>query len=251
MRNFLFGQNASSEVAPPVLEGDWMNDANQAFSYLSNHESEKESWWRSMSMTLTLLKQAQHMIAASKEHIEAQEERIKELEKLATTDALTNLNNRRGFIDAFERELDRVQRGKSQGGLLMMIDLDNFKAINDIHGHQAGDAALKLVAKTLKEKVRTMDVVSRHGGDEFAVLLVNTDRTKILSRTQNMIKALNELSFEYNETVIPVRASIGLKEFSEHTNPESILDAADQSMYANKQQLKKKVLVKQDNKKQK
>ena len=96
-----------------------------------------------------------------------QQARIDELSRLATTDELTGLLNRRGFIQVFERELDRIGREKrsglkrQQGGVVVMIDLDNFKTINDMYGIEASDAALKLVAKTLKMDIRKMDVAAR------------------------------------------------------------------------------------------
>jgi len=235
MENFITQSTIAPKNIPPALSGKWLNDADKAFSYLSNHENEKTSWWRSMSMVLTLLKQAQSMVSASKKHIKIQEERIKELEKLLTTDCLTSIANRRGFTENFNQELDRIQRGQSIGGLIMMIDLDNFKSINDIYGHAAGDKALKLVAKTLHSYVRPMDTVARQGGDEFSVLLVNTTRHNMLERTQNLIKKLNNLSISIDGTQIPIRASVGLKDFDGTLNANNILDHADKNMYAQKQ----------------
>ncbi len=179
----------------PAIEGKWLNDAHEVFSYLQYHEVEKENWWKTMSATLNLLKQSRHMIEQSREHIAIQNQRIQELERLSTTDELTKITNRRGFMENFNRELDRVNRDKSQGGLLIMIDLDNFKMINDSYSHQAGDAALKMVAHTLTNDIRAMDIAGRLGGDEFVLLFVNTARKEALERAQGLIKKLNNLSF--------------------------------------------------------
>ncbi len=222
----------------PAIKGQWLNDAGEVFSYLQRHEVEKDSWWRTMSTTLNLLKQSRHIIEQSEQRIAAQEERILELERLSDTDELTQISNRRGFMRNFERELDRVNRDKSQGGLLIMIDLDNFKMINDTYSHQAGDAALKLVAATLESDVRTMDIAGRLGGDEFVLLFVNTNRKDALERSQKIIQSLNNLSFIWEGTEIPVHASLGLKEYKKGSKIENIFDAADKDMYANKKQRK-------------
>lgn len=215
-------------------KGKWLNDAGEIFSYLERHDVKKDSWWQSMSTTLTLLKDAQRIILQSEKRLKAHAERIEELEKLSNTDELTNIANRRGFMHEFDRELDRVNRDKSQGGLLIMIDLDNFKSINDTHGHDAGDAALKLVAATLDSDIRKMDMVGRLGGDEFVLLFVNTDRKQSSERAQFLIKKLNNLSFIWDGEEIPVRASLGLKEYKKGSKAEHIFSAADDRMYEDK-----------------
>src|SRR5690606_9610578 len=134
-----------------------------------------------------MIRSSNHLLEAANLKIAEQEERIALLEKQVTMDELTGLLNRRGFFDTFDREIDRTNRGHSQGGLLVLIDLDNFKMINDTYGHQAGDAALKLVAKTLVTESRRMDACARLGGDEFIVLLANTDRDSVLTRAQALI----------------------------------------------------------------
>ena len=222
----------------PAIEGRWLNDAGEVFSYLQRHEIEKDGWWRTMSTTLTLLKQASHIIEKSERLIAEQEHRINELKKLSDTDELTGIVNRRGFMRAFKRELDRVGRDRSQGGLLVLIDLDNFKTINDTYSHQAGDAALRLVARTLCHDVRTMDIAGRLGGDEFVLLFVNTTRKDALERAQMIIRKLNNLSFIWDGKEIPVRASLGLKEYRKGSSIENIFSAADRDMYDNKRSMK-------------
>lgn len=228
-------------------QGKWLNEADEVLSYLERHDVQKDSWWKSMGSTLTLLKHAHGIIAQSETRIKEQALRIKRLEKLSNTDELTAILNRRGFMHEFSRELDRVNRDKSQGGLLIMIDLDNFKSINDTYGHDAGDAALKLVAGTLESDIRTMDVSGRLGGDEFVILFVNTDRKQALERAQFLIKKLNNLSFIWQGEEVPVRASLGLKEYKKGSKAEHIFKEADESMYENKRQTRS-ANIRQDNK---
>lgn len=240
--------DSASALGRPATGGKWLNDADTILSYLEGSNTKKESWWKSMGATLNLLKQAHNIIAKSEKRIAAQEERIAELVRLSSTDELTGIMNRRGFTQAFERELDRVNRDKSQGGLLIMIDLDNFKSINDNFGHDAGDAALKVVASTLANDIRVMDVAGRMGGDEFTILFVNTTRKDALERAQFLIKKLNNLSFVWKGEEIPVRASLGLKEYNKGAKAANIFSAADASMYSNKRQTKH-VRIKQNNQK--
>lgn len=254
MLDHFTGQTTNDKGAhKPVMQGKWLNDADEVFSYLERHQkqgnvaAEKDSWWQSMAKTLTLLKNAHHIIKQSETRIAEQTKRIEELQRLSSTDELTGIMNRRGFMQAFARELDRVNRDKSQGGLLIMIDLDNFKSINDTYGHEAGDCALKVMASTLATDIRTMDVAGRLGGDEFTILFVNATRREALERAQFLIKKLNNLSFIWNGREIDVNASLGLKEYGKGSKAAHIFSAADASMFGNKKQLKN-VRIKQDNK---
>ncbi len=195
---------------------------------------ERDGWFRTMSASIALIKCAQLRLDMAEARMAAQEKRISQLEQQVTLDELTGLMNRRGFLDAFIREMDRMKRGHSGGGLLILVDLDNFKMINDTYGHQAGDAALRLVAKTLSANSRTMDACARFGGDEFVLLLANTERDKSLVRAQNLIKQLNSLSLVWYGAELPIRASLGLKDYTVNDNIEDIFGAADDKLYAQK-----------------
>lgn len=96
--------------------------------------------------------------------------------QLSSHDVLTGLANRRSFVQAMERELDRVARS-GDVALLLMVDIDHFKSVNDNHGHLAGDEVLRQVALRLQDCVRPMDTVARYGGEEFAVVLPNCSHT--------------------------------------------------------------------------
>jgi|TARA_R110002060_G_scaffold36845_1_gene47811 diguanylate cyclase (GGDEF)-like protein len=99
----------------------------------------------------------------------------KQLQTHADTDPLTQLYNRRAFLLAFERELNFQRRGASGIATLVLMDLDDFKMVNDTFGHDVGDDVLRGVAKTLRNNIRLTDVIARFGGEEFIVLLPNTD----------------------------------------------------------------------------
>ncbi len=209
-------------------------DADLLFALLDRHDLEKDGWKRSMSATVALLRQAHDMIEKTEHIMARQEKRIAQLESLATTDELTGLKNRRGFFDDLVRELDRCERDLSTGGLLILVDLDNFKAINDTHGHMAGDACLRLVARALDAEIRVMDTAARLGGDEFVLLLSNTTKEKAAARAQNMAWRLNNLALAWHGNVIPIQASLGLESYKKGDRMENIFNAADLSLYASK-----------------
>ncbi len=194
--------------------------------------SELDGWNRKMSATLAHLKNACHLIELAERQIAHQQSRIAALEDMATTDDLTGLKNRRGFLEIFEREIERCNRKTSKGGLLVMIDMDNFKSINDRHGHAAGDNALKLVAKTLTNEIRKTDAAVRLGGDEFILLLTDTTKTEAALRAQNIVWKLNNISMAWYGDVIPVQASVGLRSFGAGDNAGTILHDADGMLYA-------------------
>ncbi len=185
--------------------------------------------------TSTLLKTAYDMLETAERDLRAKDKRIASLENMLTTDELTKLTNRRGFYKAFEGELERTNRGHNQGGILIMIDLDDFKYINDTFGHQAGDKALKIVGDFLNDTIRCMDIASRIGGDEFIILFSNTSISMAMDRARKLGQSLNALTFDWKGTKIRIKASLGLKEYKKGDTIETIVEAADKGMYEQKE----------------
>ena len=195
---------------------------------------------RIFSTTMALLNQTQDELHNVRKENNRLKRELTEQQQLATTDLLTGLKNRRGFDEEFRRELDRTRRKKSTGGVLVMIDLDSFKAINDKWGHQAGDACLKLVGQTLSHDLRDMDCAARLGGDEFILLMCDSNCEAISGRIQQLIARLNNLSLIWNDDEIQIRASVGMKQFLLGDRADDIFAAADESMYALKSNSKQK-----------
>lgn len=187
---------------------------------------------RIATIALDMLREANTALDEAHRQLGTQRTRIEHLEAIATTDELTGIVNRRGFVEAFDRELDRTTRGLTKGGLLLMIDLDNFKLINDTYGHAAGDAALRLVAETLKGTIRRMDLAGRLGGDEFVLLFSNADVMAAVDRAQQLAMRLNSLSLRWKGEKIAVRASIGMRAYAAGDTVDGVLHGADSSMYA-------------------
>ena len=181
-----------------------------------------------------LLKTAYQMLEKADMDLKAKDQRIRSLENIITKDELTGLTNRRGFYEEFTKEIELTNRGLNKGGVIIMIDLDYFKNINDNFGHLAGDEALKIVGLFLQNTVRKMDIAARVGGDEFILLLSNTNITKSLKRTKKLGHDLNNLSFEWQGKIINIRASLGLKEYGAGDTIKTVIEAADQGMYKDK-----------------
>ncbi len=170
--------------------------------------------------------------------IAEQQARIEQLERMALTDELTGLSNRRGFA----RELRNVQsamRRYDEQGLLLYIDLDDFKAINDTHGHAAGDVVLRRVGRLLREGVRDSDAVGRLGGDEFAVLLTHASPAAARARAEDLERDLNAATTAWRDQVILIRASVGLRPVRHDDSIDSLLNEADKAMYLRKRRNQK------------
>ena len=157
-------------------------------------------------------------------------ERINYLEQLAISDELTGLLNRRGFEDSLERTLAAARR-YGEHGVLVYIDLDGFKPINDTHGHAAGDAALRHIAGLLSDSVRPTDFVARLGGDEFAVMLTRTTWDDGLNRAEALDGSVNGTSFEWQGQVITLHASFGIQTYGPKDDSHELLNRADEAMY--------------------
>lgn len=154
-----------------------------------------------------------------------------ELFKQATTDALTNIHNRRYFIELAKIEIQRSKRTNSQHSLLM-IDLDNFKALNDKYGHQGGDIALQHSANIIKNILRPYDISGRIGGEEFAVLLPNTSVEIAIEIGERIRQKIESSSINFFTHEISLTASIGVAN-SLHVEPalEKLMSHADKNLY--------------------
>lgn len=162
---------------------------------------------------------------------------LRGFKKLSLTDPLTGLHNRRYFERRFVEEISRAARTEQHLSLLM-VDLDDFKQINDVHGHARGDVVLRWVAEFLLENTRQHDVCCRLGGDEFVVILSGTDAEecrRLVERLQERFEARRGL------TALPLRWSIGTATYSEDcATAEALFDRADAAMYEEKERRKQR-----------
>jgi diguanylate cyclase (GGDEF)-like protein len=161
------------------------------------------------------------------------ERKIAELEARADEDPLLGLLNRRGFERELTRSLAFVKRYDAAAAL-MFIDLDGFKPVNDRHGHAAGDALLRAVAKALTGHVRASDVAARLGGDEFGVLLWNVDAARAAAKAAEIEAVITALRVAFDGAELSVGASAGIAMLVANATPAATIDAADRAMYARK-----------------
>ncbi len=180
-----------------------------------------------------LLERALAVAAEAEQRLAEQSRQISLLEALTMTDEVTGLLNRRGFDHEFSRVLAGARR-YDETGVLAFIDLDDFKTINDVHGHAAGDRVLHVVGQVLLGQIRECDVVARIGGDEFAVVLSKCTTKNGHRRATEFRNQVNDVTVAYGGSVIPVRASIGTTTFDGEAEIAELLCRADNAMYARK-----------------
>jgi len=159
----------------------------------------------------------------------------------ASEDSLTELLNHRAFQTRLDEEVARARRG-GQSLAVVMIDLDGFGAVNNAHGHQAGDITLLAVARCLRTQTRRADVAARYGGDEFALILPETDLGEALETAERVRGEVARLTVAHGARAIHVTASIGVAVLPDHaTTREDLIGAADNASYAAKRAGKDRV----------
>ncbi|MGI9382680.1 MAG: GGDEF domain-containing protein [Methyloligellaceae bacterium] len=168
-----------------------------------------------------------------KDQLSAANERVSELESMADEDPLVPVLNRRGFVRELERTLAYAKRYGTTASLVF-IDLDDFKSINDRHGHAVGDAALRHVAEFLLANVRRSDIVGRLGGDEFAIVLHRADASAAENKAFQLAGAIIAQPLVYGEFEIALDLSVGITELDEADTVSEALERADRAMYRHK-----------------
>ncbi len=154
---------------------------------------------------------------------------LEQVQRLAATDGLTKIANRRTFEAALEREVARATRSAERVSLVM-VDIDYFKRLNDTHGHQAGDEVLRNVAAALSCECRDFDTAARYGGEEFAVILPGCGPEEAYDIAERLRVAVS-----LAPSVVPITASAGVSTYPSHAgDADSLVRAADEALYASK-----------------
>ena len=161
------------------------------------------------------------------------QERVEQLDQLAHRDSLIDLPNRRGFMRELERLIGRADRYDAKGAMLF-VDVDGLKIINDTLGHRAGDEALIQIANMLSKGVRHSDVVARIGGDEFGILLENSDDAAAHETAGRLIDQISSCEVMFEGEALPLGVAIGVGMIDAHDTAEMVMDRADEAMYARK-----------------
>jgi len=155
-----------------------------------------------------------------------------ELNKMAITDHLTHLYNRRFFFDRLDEEFQRAARHGTSVACLM-LDIDHFKKVNDSYGHQCGDEVLERLAKVLQENCRVIDLLARYGGEEFCVLMPNADVESGMNLAERLRKNIADHLFTYEQVTVRLTVSIGVAVYpGEHIrNEDDLIRTADEACY--------------------
>lgn len=184
-------------------------------------------------------------VMSSQERIRKLQNELTQLSEVVRVDQLTGVLNRRGLDDAIVREISRVNR--TGGNLtIAMLDVDNFKQLNDTHGHHAGDSALQHLAKVIQETLRPTDVISRFGGEEFVILLPDTDITDAHIAITRLQRALTKRFFIANAERLLITFSAGIALYRKDEDQITAINRADQAMYRAKKTGKNKVMTEID-----
>lgn len=163
--------------------------------------------------------------------------------RLATTDHLTGLLNGARFKEELDRAVVLARRHGTTG-VVLFIDLDRFKEVNDTHGHEAGDKILLGVAEILRDSVRSTDVVARRGGDEFSIIMHNIDVVSAAAKVQTMIDRIKAFGVEYNGTRLTVTMSVGMVQYpQEDKGADHLIMSADLAMYRAKDMGRNRLFV--------
>lgn len=168
--------------------------------------------------------------------------RTKELRLLASRDDLTGLSNRRELTNVMQRELARAQRYRHSLSVAM-IDVDNFKMLNDEHGHQVGDRVLQAVARIFEAGCRTSDLVGRYGGEEFLIVMPQTGSEAAALLANRLLEELRKTEVAINGGAISVTCSIGIASARRDEQVDALVNRADQAMYSAKEQGKDRTVV--------
>ncbi len=168
-----------------------------------------------------------------------------EMRELAIRDALTGLYNHRYFQEFMDKEMNRAKR---YGYLvsLIMLDIDYFKRINDTYGHLEGDEVLRSIGKNIQQSIRTSDTATRYGGEEFAIILPQTDSRGAVVLAERLRKMVEKLKIKINDQIVKVTISVGITTYDPNIEKKSkteIIELADKALYNSKQKGRNKLAI--------
>jgi diguanylate cyclase (GGDEF)-like protein len=162
--------------------------------------------------------------------LDIKDKKVDNYEKLSYVDPLTNLFNRRKYMESLKIEIEKSNKLGTELSLLI-IDLDRFKHINDTFGHDVGDHVLKVFADSLKHTVEESAVVTRIGGEEFAVILPNVSKEKAMEISEKILTSTREIDFSFIHKDILLTVSIGMDIYKKSSTIDEFMKNVDENLY--------------------
>lgn len=205
---------------------------------IDNHYKFKKSQDKLKALNEELLRANQIIAKKNK----ALEKALHQLERLATTDALTNLYNRRFIMSKINEEILRYKRSGKVFSFLL-CDIDHFKSINDEYGHNFGDYCLKELSRTVLKNVREQDTVSRWGGEEFLILLVETGKEEAGIVAERIRSEIQGLTLKHNGIQTQMNVTIGVSEYDSALEVKDCIKTADKALYQGKANGRNQVVI--------
>lgn len=196
-------------------------------THWEEHRSQEEQYQLKLKEELANTNSRLHDLEQESQQLKL---RLSEEHTQATHDSLTGIHNRLAYEERIEQEYARWKR-YNQPLALLIFDIDHFKKINDTWGHRAGDKALRLIAKALKNSLRETDFVARYGGEEFVVLMPETGLDAALVAANKLREAVAKIQFHYQERQVSITVSCGVSLFQANDSKESVFQRADESLY--------------------
>lgn len=153
-----------------------------------------------------------------------------EIYRMTIVDGLTQVHNKRYFLEFIDREMARCARYDRPLSLIL-FDIDFFKKINDVHGHLAGDFVLKRLAEVVSKHIRKEEAFARYGGEEFAIIMPETNGARARVFAEKIRRMVEVAEYQYEDRMISVTVSLGIAEMGGHRDPHSFIKAADEMLY--------------------
>ncbi len=188
------------------------------------------------------MRELRERLTEMEEEAEQLRTQMREERQQAFTDALTGLPNRFAYEERLEQEYERWKRYQSPLSILI-IDVDHFKRINDTYGHQAGDKALRIIARELSVSTRKTDFIGRYGGEEIVILMPETSADEALAAAEKLRRKIEECGFHFREKKVTITVSCGISEYRQGDTPESAFERADQALYEAKRSGRNRCVV--------
>lgn len=232
-------QEKLENYSAKISQTDDIEELNQLLGLIMNDTKEMQKNAHSYRNDFLA---ARAEVTKAQDKIAQLENELSEVSEKVHEDHLTGILNRRGLDNAFVRETARSVRHHIPL-CYALLDIDNFKKLNDTHGHKVGDDALKYLVQSIKETTRPDDVVSRYGGEEFVVLLPNTKIQEAFEVLSRIRRNLTKKFFLHDNNRLLITFSAGIAQFQSGETQESIFKRADEALYRAKNAGKNQILI--------